>query len=54
MDTKDGIHIFSDQYLKDDVIEKIKRHADYFLESTCDIERTRDLMDNMFNSGRAY
>ena len=54
MDTKNGINIFSDEYLKDEVIEKIKRHADYFLESTCDIERTRDMMDNVFKSGRDY
>jgi hypothetical protein len=54
MDTRDGIHIFSDEYLKDEVVEKIKRHADHFLESSCDIERARDLMDNMFNSGKAY
>jgi hypothetical protein len=54
MDTRDGIDIFSEGFLKDEVLEKIKRHADHFLETSCDIERARDLMDNMFNSGRAY
>lgn len=54
MDTTNGISIFSDEYLRDEVIEKIKRHADHFLETSCDIERTRDLMDNVFKSGRDY
>jgi hypothetical protein len=54
MDTTNGISIFSDEYLRDEVIEKIKRHADHFLETSCDIERTRDLMDNVFKTGRDY
>lgn len=54
MDTRNGINIFSDEYLKDEVIEKIKRHADYFLESSLDIDRTREMMDNVFRSGREY
>ena len=54
MDTMNGTNIFSDEYLKDEIIEKIKRHADHFLETSCDIERTRDLMDNVFKAGRSY
>jgi hypothetical protein len=54
MDNTNGVSIFSDDYLKDEVIEKIKRHADHFIETSCDIERTRDLFDNVFKSSRYY
>jgi hypothetical protein len=54
MDTSNGINIFSAEYLRDEVIEKIKRHADHFLETSCDIERTRDMMDNVFKANRDY